>query len=42
MTNLSSLAECIKDFKALVDEHFPGKYTFFNEESLHITIRALS
>ena len=42
LTACTGPAECIKDFKAVVHEHFPGKYTFFGEDSLHITIRALS
>lgn len=34
-------ADIVRNFKALVDEKLPGMYTWFDERSLHVTVRAI-
>jgi hypothetical protein len=34
-------ADIVRNFKELVDEKLPGMYTWFDERSLHVTVRAI-
>jgi hypothetical protein len=36
-----ALPEVVRRFRARVEEELPGLYSWFGEESLHVTIRAL-
>ena len=38
---VSAHADIVRNFKALVDEKLPGMYTWFDERSLHVTVRAI-
>ena len=38
----SFVADCVRIFQSMVDQKLPGVYSFFPEESLHITLRGIS
>ena len=36
-----NLMDAIRHFRRQVDHHLPGMYTWFSDDSLHVTLRAL-
>lgn len=40
--DLKTVPDVIRDFRIAVDQNLPGLYCWFNDDSLHMTVRALA